>query len=76
MDGFGGMFGAGIFGDVVFADLDGLSRVPRAAGRVGGSGFPADWNARLEANALEAERRRREQFDEDELVALMLAGAL
>lgn len=71
------MLAAGIFGDIVFADLYGLSEVRRRGRGIGGSGFPENWFDIIAANAAEAERqRRRLERELEEVVALAAAGIL
>lgn len=71
------MIGAGLFGDLVFGDIADLSPVRRRARGVGGSGFPADWNEIITANARQAEReRRRLERELETITALVAAGVL
>lgn len=71
------MLGGGIFGDIIFADLNGLSEVRRRGRGIGGSGFPDNWYDIIAANAAQAEReRRRLERELEEVVALVAAGIL
>lgn len=67
------MFGSGLFGDIVWADLYDLAVIPgrRGGGGHGGSGFlPVDVAALLD-RAIE---RGLGSLDDDEIAALMLLG--
>lgn len=71
-------FGDAIFADVVFADLGAINRRTRGGrGRIGGSGFPDNWEAIIAANARAAEReRRRLERELEEIRALMALDVL